>query len=132
MTTPLGHFQSTTRVFSFSGDLPEELEYDLYTVRIAAQANGCKGWTPIRGWTRDGGYITSRDKELGFDFVIMRNNLYLADTDGLKEMSSPGAGNGETQAVWYDLSGRKVSVQPLMPAGLGKGVYIINGKKAVR
>lgn len=132
MTTPLGHFQSTNRVFSFSGELPEELEDDLYTVRIAAQANGCKGWTPIRGWTRDGGYITGRDKELGFDFVIMRNNLYLADTDGLKEMSSPGSGNSETQAVWYDLSGRKVSVHPLMPAGLGKGIYIINGKKAVR
>lgn len=121
MSTPMAHYQSTSKVFSFSGSLPEELGDDIYTIKIASQANGCKGWTPIRGWVRDGGYIIGHDIELGFDFVVMNNRLYQVDTDGIRNVNENGNGNGI-----YDLSGRKVTSQ------LRKGIYIIGGKKVVR
>ena len=121
MSTPMAHFQSSGKVFSFSGNLPEELESDIYTIKIASQANGCKGWTPIRGWVRDGGYIIGHSIELGFDFVIMNNRLYQVDTDGL---TAPA--DQREEGPVYNLNGQEVG------SSQRKGIYIIAGKKVVR
>lgn len=121
MSTPIGHYQSTSKAFNFNGNLPEELTDGNYTVKIASQKYGCKGWTPILGWIKQGGYIVGTNIDLGYDFVIINNKMHKVDTDGIRNVNENGNGNGI-----YDLSGRKVNSQ------LRKGIYIVDGKKLVR
>ena len=121
MSTPMGHLQSTSTIFNFSGNLPAELEDGNYIVKIAAKQNGCRGWSPIKGWVRQGNYIVGYNIDLAFDFIILNNKLYKVDTDG---MMAP-IGKTEQGSI-YNLSGQKINSQ------LRKGIYIINGKKIIR
>ena len=121
MSTPMEHFQSTSKVFNFSGNLPEELEDGNYIVKIAAKQNGCRGWSPIKGWVRQGNYIVGYNIALNFDFIILNSKMYKVDTDGLMvpvEKTEEG--------FVYNLSGQRISHQ------LRKGIYIINGKKTMK
>lgn len=107
--------------FKFSGNLSEELEDNIYTIKIAAKQNGSKGWNPIRGWGRSGGRFVGNE-DLSFHFTIQNSKLYEVDTDG---MMAP-IEQTEKKNV-YNLSGQKIT-----SGKWTKGIYIVNGRKVVR
>lgn len=118
---PLGHFQSHTEPFHFSGSIPEDVKDGTFIIRIASKQNGCKGWSPIKGWVKNGMYITAYDQDLSYNFDLLNGKLYIVDTDGLT------APTGRTeQGPVYNLNGQKVNSQ------FKKGIYIVNGKKVVK
>ena len=121
MGTPIEHFQSTSKVFNFSGNLPKELEDGNYNVKIAAKQNGCRGWSPIKGWVRQGNYIVGYNIDLNFGFVILNSKMYKVDTDGLMAPVET-----TEEGFVYNLSGQRINPQHR------KGIYIINGKKTVK
>ena len=124
MTQPIGHYQMTTKEFKFSGNMPDDLEDGIYTIRIGAKQNGCQGWSPVKGWVMDSGYIMDRDIDLRFDFVFAGETIYQTDIDGISSVKNEQT---EIKNGVYDLSGRKMVGVP--SSGLRKGLYIINGKK---
>ena len=121
ISSPIAHYQFSSRIFNFSGNLPEELEDGCYTVRIAARQNGCQGWSPIRGWELQGNYIAKQDIDLAFGFIIMNSKMYKVETDGLMNPVEQ-----TEQGPAYNLNGQRISSQQ------GKGIYIINGKKVAK
>lgn len=122
ISTPMGHYQMmSSKTFSFSGNLPEELEDGNYIVKIAAKQSGCRGWSPIKGFVLEDNYITKSNIDLQFDFVIFRSKMYKVDTDGLMIP----VGNTKQSNI-YDLNGIQ------WQNANKKGIYIINGKKTVK
>jgi len=112
----------TNKVFNFSGNLPNELGDGVYTIKIAAKQNGCRGWSPVRGWAMRGEYIVGKDMDLTFDFSIRYDKMYRMDTDGLMTPI-------ENTRQWpiYNMSGQKIA-----NGKWTKGIYIVNGRKVVR
>ena len=133
--TVLEHFSMIpNKSYDFSGHLPNDLEDGNYTVKIAAKQNGCRGWSPLRGWAMNGGYIVGKDEKLNFDFIIMNKKMYKVDTDGIGNVNDNGNdnGNGNGNGI-YDLSGRKVNSQPsTLNSQLKKGIYVVGNKKVVK
>ena len=121
MSTPIGHFQSTSKIFNFSGNLPQELGDGNYNVKIAAKQNGCRGWSPIKGWIKQGNYIAGYNIGIGYDFIIMNNRMYKVETDGIMAPVEQ-----TEQGPAYNLNGQRIS------SSKEKGIYIINGKKVAK
>lgn len=121
INSPIAYYKYLSKIFDFSGNLPEDLEDGNYTVKIAAKQNGCRGWSPLKGWELSDGYITQRDIDLAFGFIILNNKMYKVDTDGMM------APIGKTeQGPIYNLSGQRINSQH------PKGIYIVNGRKTVK
>ena len=122
ISSKLEHYSMiANKSFNFSGNLPNELEDGNYIVKIAAKQNGYRGWSPIRGWSMMGTYITGKNEELNFDFSILNKKMYKVDTDGLMMPIE----NREKSTV-YNLNGIKIQETDK------KGIYIIDGKKMVK
>lgn len=121
ISSPIGSFQMTSRTFSFSGSLPEELKDGMYSIKIGAKQNGCQGWTPLKGLAVEDGYITAYNIDLGYDFIIMNKKMYKVETDGLMTPVEQ-----TEQGPVYNLNGQRICSQQR------KGIYIINGKKVAK
>ncbi|MBO7069510.1 MAG: C10 family peptidase [Bacteroidaceae bacterium] len=126
LNVSLGSYQMYPNTFDFSGNLPEELEDGNYTVKIAAKQNGYRGWSPLKGWVKEGNTIMKHDIDLGFGFIIMNRRMYKVDTDGISEVKNERVKSEKYDNTVYDLSGRKVNVQ------CKPGIYIVGGKKVVK
>ena len=134
ISTVLEHYSMIPdKSFDFSGSLPDELGDGNYTVKIAAKQNGCRGWSPLKGWAFNGNYIVGKDEELNFDFSIMNNKMYKVDTDGIFEVKNERVKSEKSSEAIYDLSGRKVNVQcSMINVQCKPGIYIVDGKKVVK
>jgi hypothetical protein len=122
ISSVLNHYSMiSNKSFNFSGNLPNELEDGTYTIKIAAKQNGCRGWSPIKGWAMMGNYIVGKDVDLNFDFSIMYNKMYKVDTDGLMTPI-----DNIKEGTIYNLNG--IQTQNTSK----KGIYIIDGRKVVR
>jgi hypothetical protein len=131
--TPMGHFQMYSGNITLSGDLPDDLKDGNYIVKIAAKQNGCKGWSPLKKWIRNGNYIVSYDIDLSFDFTLLNGKLYKVDTDGIEEVKNERVRSEKSVGTIYDLSGRKVNSQlSTLNSQLKKGIYIVGDKKMVK
>lgn len=132
VSSVLNHYTMiSNKTYEFSGNLPDKLTDGNYTIKIAAKQDGCRGWSPIRGWKIINGAIGGKDNELGFDFHIINNIMY--DTDGYTSIENERVKSEKTTEDIYDLSGRKVNSQPsTLNSQLKKGLYIVGNKKMVK
>lgn len=75
VSSPISHYSFYNNPQTIEGAVPTETEEGAYLLQLAAKQSGCRGWSVLKKWVYENGYIKNHDLENGIPCWIINGRL---------------------------------------------------------